>query len=36
MLDIVRCCRKVDGNVKLVLLTATPMKDNEGELADLL
>lgn len=36
LLDIIKGCRKIKANLKLVLLTATPMKDNQGELADLL
>lgn len=36
MLDIINICRKYGSNIKLVLLTATPMKDNQSELADLL
>lgn len=36
LLDIIKGCRAIDTNLKLVLLTATPMKDNQGELADLL
>jgi hypothetical protein len=36
LLDLVRECRKIGRNLKIILLTATPMKDNYTELADLL
>lgn len=36
LLDVIKDCRKLNGNIKLILLTATPMKDQQSELADLL
>lgn len=36
LLDIIKRCRAKGNNLKLILLTATPMKDNVRELADLL
>jgi hypothetical protein len=34
--SIIKACRKKGGSIKLLLLTATPMKDKVRELADLL
>lgn len=36
LLDLVKECRKIGGNLKIILLTATPMKDEPVEIADLL
>ena len=36
LLDLVAECRKLGGNLKLILLSATPMKDSQEELGDLL
>lgn len=36
MSSIISECQKLGSNIKLILLTATPMKDNQSELADLL
>lgn len=36
LLDLISNCRKLNGNLKLILLTATPMKDKVTEVADLL
>jgi len=36
LLEIIKDCRKIGATLKLILLTATPMKDNQHELSDLL
>ena len=36
LIDLVKECRAISRNIKIILLSATPMKDNYTELADLL
>lgn len=36
LLELMTECRKINGNLKIILLTATPMKDKPNEIADLL